>query len=102
MWAFNAERDRLAVDPFGGRTLSVNLFIGLTMPIQRIAQTSADTGGHGNGATAFASAFMMNGTRLFDEFILDVSGKERAAVLAALMFDDGDSSVGISEQQWHG
>jgi hypothetical protein len=96
MRAFNAESNCLAIDAFGGRTLAINLFVDWALSVDGVTQAGANAGRHRNRATAFASAFMMNGTRLFDEFVLDLLGKERADILAAFMFDDGDSSVKFS------
>ena len=67
---FNAESDRLAIDAFGGRALFVNIFVDLALPVERITQASANAGGHGNSTAPFASASMMNRTRLFDELFL--------------------------------
>ena len=33
LWAFNAEVDRLTIDPLGRRALVVNFFVCLTLPI---------------------------------------------------------------------
>ena len=98
---FNAKSDSLAINAFGGRALSIYRF-GLALTIQRITQTRADASWHGNGATALAGAFVVNRTRLFDEFVLDVFGKERTDVLAAFVFDDSDSAVGVGEEKRHG
>ena len=98
---FDAKSDSLAVDAFSGRTLSVNLFVGLTVPIQRIPQAGANAGRHANRAATFASLFMMNGTRLFDEFGLDMFGVERTDVLAAFVFDDCHGTVGVGEKKRH-
>ena len=95
--AFNAETNCLAVDAFGGGTLRVDFFIGLTVPVQRISKSCANAGRHGDGAAAFASALMMNRARLFDEFLLDVFGKERTDILAAFMLNDGEGSICICE-----
>ena len=99
--SFNPETDRLTIDALGGRTLVVNFFVDLALPVERIAQTSANTSGHGNRTAALARALMMNGTRLFDEFGLDVFGKERTDVFAAFVFDDGDCAVGVGEKKRH-
>ena len=99
---FNPKTNRLTVDAFGSRALSVNIFVNLALSVERISESCANAGWHGNCATAFASALMMNRTGLFDEFLLDVLGKERADIFAAFMFDDGHGSVGISEKKWHG
>ena len=99
---FNAESDRLAIDAFGGRALFVNIFVDLALPVERITQASANASRHGNPTAAFARAFMMNRTRLFDESVFDVFGKERADVLAAFMFEEGDGSVCVGEQKRHG
>lgn len=97
MRAFNAKIDCLAIDAFSCRTLIVKFLVELTLSVERIAQARANTGRQGNRAAAFASRFVMKRARLFDEFVGDVLGKERANILAALMFDDGDRSVGIGE-----
>ena len=99
---FNAQSDCLAIDAFGGRALSVDLFVGLTLPIQRIAQAGTDAGRHGNRTATFVSAFMMKGTRLFDEFVLDILGEERADILAAFVFDDRHRTVSVCEKERHG
>ncbi|HLA07133.1 MAG TPA: hypothetical protein VJ022_06805, partial [Anaerolineales bacterium] len=90
---FNAKTDSLAVDALGGRSLSVNIFISLALPIEGISQASANTGRHGNSATAFASTFMMNRASLLDKFIFHIFGKEGTNILAAFMLHNGDGSV---------
>ena len=102
MGTFNAQSNCLAIDAFGGRALRVNIFVGRTLPVERITQARANTGWHGNRATALASTFVVNGTRLFNEFVLHAFGKERTDILATLMFNEGDCAVGVSEKKGHG
>lgn len=100
--ALNAEIDSLAIDAFGSRALVVNLFVDWALSIERIAQACANAGRHGSCTATFASAFMVNGTRLFNEFVFDILGGERADILTTFVFDDGNSAVGVGEQEWHG
>ena len=102
MRAFDSKINCLAIDPFGSRALLVNIFVDLALPVERISQASTDAGWHGNRTAAFASTSMMNRTRLFDEFVLDVLGEERADILAAFVFDDCHRPVGVGEQERNG
>lgn len=99
--AFDAKSNGLAVDAFGGRALRVDFFVGLTVPIERVAQTGANAGGHGDGATSLACAFMVKRTGLFDEFGFHGFGKERTNIFAALMFNDSHSPIGVRKKEWH-
>ena len=100
--AFDSKLDSLAIDPFGGRALAINFFVEGALAVEGVTQASANAGRHGNRTTALASTFMVNGTRPFDEFVLDVLGEERADILAAFVFDEGQRAIEVSEKERHG
>ena len=98
----NVKADCLAIDSFSGGTLFVDSFVFLALAIERIAQASTDAGRDRDNTTAFGSACMLNGTRLLNELVLHIFGKEGANIPAALMFNDRDGAVGIGKKQLHG
>ena len=58
---FDAEFYGLAVDPFGGGALLVDVFVGLAVPVKLIAQTCADAGRDGRGTATFGPLFVRYG-----------------------------------------
>lgn len=96
--ALDTQSVSLAVNPLYSRALFVDIFVDRTLTIERIAQASAWAGGHGNRASPFRPFFMLDRTSSLDVFWKH----QRTDILAALMFNDGDSTIPIGELKRHG
>jgi len=94
MRALDAKGYGLAVDAFGGRALAIGVFVSRTLSIQGIAEPGTDAGGHHRGAATLGPAFVIDraGSTVGCVFSL-----KRADVLAALVFNEGGSAVGVGE-----
>jgi hypothetical protein len=95
MRSFDAEVDRLRVDPFDGGALPIDLFVTVAVAIQRVADAGPDADGHHGGTAALLPLRMTDRATL-------VRGVEWADVFAAFMFDDTRGAIGVGELERHG
>ena len=58
----DTEFDRLTVDALGGGALAIEVFVGLAIAVELMADASAGTGGEGGDAATLGPVFVLDGT----------------------------------------